>query len=652
MTATQRLTFLAIPLLVAACTRVPPPKPAAPAPPPPPPPPSVTFLDVGATGAVVQAGATTAPGSRNVPAPGALYVEPSTLHSLGFEWELTGDDNRNARVAVSYRRTGATDWRDAMDLLRIHHEINFGLDGFADPDTYVCSNRFAGSILFLEPAQAYEVLLTLSDPDTSPANTGAVQQVALRVRTKTAPTVFAGGRRLHVYPEGYAGARIEPAFDDLNRAYRVAEPGDRILLHAGTYTGERKLTRSGTRERPIVIAPAGDGPVLLTSESSGLVVAGDYHWIEGLTFRVSSVAVRARERVAGLTVSRCRFEGVQQVGVQTQNPHSRDILVTDCEFVGTEGSWHDRDKTSPYKSVWVAGQGVDICYNRVRNEWDGLSVSPSRPTGEFGSTVCAIDFYNNDVAQIVDDNEADEGQHNIRFFNNRFVDTYVGLSAQPVHGGPCYFVRNLQYNVKSGKIFKLNIYPAGLVILNNTCVSGCREREPGTAFFNRGYWNSHIYNNVFLGIAGDTMTGGPRDPSVSRMDYNGYRPTGIVRWFEFDEAAQRAALQGGDGSTAAINHARTLRFPTLAAFAAATSNEQHAVTLDFTDFAGLGEPKPEPANNDPDTLDPRPTASSPVIDAGKIIPNITDGYAGQAPDIGAFEAGQPLPHYGPRPTAP
>jgi hypothetical protein len=338
------------------------------------------------------------------------------------------------------------------------------------------------------------------------------------------------------------------------------------------------------------------------------------------------------------------------VGVQSQHPRSRDILVMDCEFVGTEGTWHDRDKTRPYKAVWVAGQGIDIAYNRVRNQWDGLSVSPSRPTGEFASTVCAIDFYHNDVAEIVDDNEADEGQHNIRYFQNRFVDHYVGLSAQPVHGGPCYFVRNFQYNIKSGKIFKLNVNPSGLVILNNTTVSGCREREPGTAFFNRGYWNTHVYNNVFFGIAGDTMAGGPRDPGVSHMDYNGYRVTGIVRWNHFDPATQRQALHGGDGSIAAINRTRLERYPTLAAFAADTSNELHAVELDFADFAGLSEPQPEPANHDPAALDPRLAAGSRARDAGRVIPNITDGFAGRAPDLGAFEADQPLPHYGPRPA--
>jgi hypothetical protein len=31
------------------------------------------------------------------------------------------------------------------------------------------------------------------------------------------------------------------------------------------------------------------------------------------------------------------------------------------------------------------------------------------------------------------------------------------------------------------------------------------------------------------------------------------------------------------------------------------------------------------------------------------LPNVNDGFRGAGADIGAFEAGQPLPHYGPRP---
>jgi hypothetical protein len=48
-------------------------------------------------------------------------------------------------------------------------------------------------------------------------------------------------------------------------------------------------------------------------------------------------------------------------------------------------------------------------------------------------------------------------------------------------------------------------------------------------------------------------------------------------------------------------------------------------------------------------LDFRLKAGSAAVDRGVVLPNVTDGFAGQAPDLGALEAGQAPPHYGPRP---
>ena len=40
---------------------------------------------------------------------------------------------------------------------------------------------------------------------------------------------------------------------------------------------------------------------------------------------------------------------------------------------------------------------------------------------------------------------------------------------------------------------------------------------------------------------------------------------------------------------------------------------------------------------------------SAAVDRGVVLPNVTDGFTGQAPDLGALEVGQPVPTYGPRP---
>ena len=44
--------------------------------------------------------------------------------------------------------------------------------------------------------------------------------------------------------------------------------------------------------------------------------------------------------------------------------------------------------------------------------------------------------------------------------------------------------------------------------------------------------------------------------------------------------------------------------------------------------------------------DLRLAAGSKALDVGVVLPNVTDGYRGSAPDLGAYERGEELPHYG------
>src|SRR5205085_6226820 len=132
-----------------------------------------------------------------------FIAEPPTLVSLGFEWRIDGDDNRNATVSVFYRRKGEQSWKEGLPLLRIGNErIN------ENALQYITPNGFAGSIFDLEPATEYDARFILSDPD---GVKGEAEHV-VTVRTRAEPAPFAGGRIYHVYPPGYQGRRDEPSF--------------------------------------------------------------------------------------------------------------------------------------------------------------------------------------------------------------------------------------------------------------------------------------------------------------------------------------------------------------------------------------------------------------------------------------------------------
>ena len=63
---------------------------------------------------------------QNNTVPGEFLVDPPTLVSLGFAWKIAGDDNRNARVDVTYRKKGEQQWRQGLPLLRLQHEQVLG----------------------------------------------------------------------------------------------------------------------------------------------------------------------------------------------------------------------------------------------------------------------------------------------------------------------------------------------------------------------------------------------------------------------------------------------------------------------------------------------------------------------------------------------
>ena len=116
-----------------------------------------------------------------------FIVEPPTLVCAGFEWKIYGDNNRNARVAVSFRKKGSLDWHEGHPLLRIGGEKIYG---HGQRWVYTTEDMFAGSIFNLEPGETYECRFQLTDPD----GTEGVTEHRATITTKTEPKPFEGGQ--------------------------------------------------------------------------------------------------------------------------------------------------------------------------------------------------------------------------------------------------------------------------------------------------------------------------------------------------------------------------------------------------------------------------------------------------------------------------
>ena len=95
------------------------------------------------------------------------------------------------------------------------------------------------------------------------------------------------------------------------------------------------------------------------------------------------------------------------------------------------------------------------------------------------------------------------------------------------------------------------------------------------------------------------------------------------------------------------------RFASLAEYAAATGQDTHSVAVDYDVFVNVRRLDARDAASvqklyPADEFDFRLKPRSAAVDKGVPLPNVTDGFSGRAPDLGALELGQPVPHYGPR----
>jgi hypothetical protein len=630
----------------------------------------------------------------------AFVTEPATLVSLGFEWRIDGDDNRNATVSVSYRKKNEQAWKEGLPLLRIGNErIN------ENALQYVTPNGFAGSIFELDPDTAYECRFVMKDPD---GTQGATEQI-VTVRTRAEPAPAAGGKVYHVYPPNFSGQKQEPAFTGLLAAYYTGssssdnfntypprvQPGDTILVHAGVYKDDRYrygaglgtvssgsyfLTQSGTPGKPIVIKGAGDGEAIFDGDGAYNlfnVMAANENYFEGLTIRNTDLAFQGGLKniagSSGLTIKRCRFENVGRA-IYTDWSGSKNYYIADNVMIGrfnpnylmgfTGRTWQNLPEFNPRLvseyAVKVYGSGHVVAYNAISNFHDGVDVATyGNPDGSPNPIrermPVAIDFYGNDISNVEDNCiEADGGAHNIRIFRNRcFNHGHRALSVQPAFGGPVYFIRNLVYHAPEGGAVKFTASSSGIVVYHNTLIAPVKPMLLAAS-------NVHYRNNLILGKSETLETFAVEtNTNYSSSDYNGFRPNeGAEFSFEWSTPprSMRANFPGDPGKLPFQQQVQfeaqareRRRFKTLKEFIAATGQDTHSVLVDWDVFVKAGPPAADPRTlYKPADFDFALRPGAAAVDAGVRLPGVNDDFTGRAPDLGAYEAGRPVPHYGPR----
>lgn len=544
---------------------------------------------------------------------GDVETDPPTTCCLGFSVPIvSGDDNYDAAATLEYRRLGTAIWSTGLPLLRVRPETT---SGETPPSQYGLpfpEEQFAGSVFGLNADTDYEVRIAVTDPDGG----GRVQTVTGKTRSlpRTNPVM----------------PRIVSVTNsaELSSAIDAAQPGDVIELESGTYTGSITINNSGTIDNPIVIRGEDASSVTIdaTGASYGVTIGGSHVYLENVTVRGSTWGARTYD-TDGVVIRYSRFIEINR-GIFAKSGSNRNYYICDNVLEGVFTWPNVSSSTWDEEGIAISGQGHTVCHNTVSGFGDALGLAHSTDIVN-----ASIDFFGNDVLWTGDDGmELDFAHRNVRAFNNRITNAGMGVSLQPVWGGPVYIFRNLFLNLAYSP-YKLNNDPSGFYIYHNTSA-----RTVGSGNFGGYAWpqlgytqadgdpayaaNFRFMNNIVIGKTDPAQV--TTDILLAEIDYNGWMPDGTFRivgtWVNFADLQSNSSYEANGRILGAGAFENPLVLPP-----------------DYTTFWS--------------SVNPVLGQGSSAADAGVILPNINDGFLGSAPDIGALERGAAAVTYGVRPQS-
>jgi hypothetical protein len=539
--------------------------------------------------------------------------EPETPEQIGLVLTSKTPPVAGATMDVRFRAAGTAAWRQGHPLLSLTPKL---IDGSSPKPV---DEGFAGTLFDLAPKTTYQVELTLREP-------GKSEQVYRLLRqTRALPAA-----------SGSATQTAKPG-DNLQAKLDALKPGDVLELEAGEYPVQGLVARqAGTAEKPIVVRGKTRTGVVLKSPSRGVIQVekASHLIVENLTLQgsgvdsgtdASSYGVVFAVESDNVTLRDLDLRGVDQgivsaVLVRQVLAYNNDLRgnnVWNAAAIETNATWND-------EGIKLPGTGNAIFENSIHGFGDAISFSN-------GGTASGCYIYRNRITMTGDDAfEVDYSQRNIGVYDNYVANSATFLSLDPLWAGPLYVFRNVSINTIRGP-FKLNDTNSGFLIYNNTIVRTEGKTGWAAVQFNNGALNNWSYRNnllVYQGPPGQLLAMEP--PGQERIDFtnNGWFPDGQVWW------------TGSGGSFASLDEARTKLPTSIPLFGTAT--QRHAA-----DFIVESSPFATSITLGASHLTEFTAAAVPVLRgdskakrAGVAIPNVTDGFSGGAPDVGALIEGR------------
>ena len=609
-----------------------------------------------------------------------------TFHAMGVIITLDpGDDSDLDAAAQIEYRSGTESFRPGFPLSR------------------VSDTRFVGSLFSLEPGTAYEVRVTLADPDGPPLNGVIVSGTA---STRAEIHIPDPKKVYYVAPDGSGSSCTLSTPCALTYAVAQAQAGEAVFLRGGTYsTGDISPPRSGTADEPIVIrAYPGETAVLDGSDPdsdqfawspyqngvyTATVNAANPHYITADGVRLfpyddlTDLEQLARDGIPGFFTSGTTLY-VHLAGDQNPSGVSMVISRFGNAFYVERDYLFFLDLTfryygqGDYPKVFYLNNAGNTLIDGCTFENNDLGIGIKRNSNR---NVIQNNVFSDVIFQWPWDHIKDTGgleDGGIAFYEpvdgrgniirrNTFHDDFDGFGACP---GSSSAVTN-ETDVYENLVYNM----------------GDDGMETDGHCSNVRIWGN-VFHDVLMGISlaptyvGPTYairnviyrTGvGNNSYSGSPFKFNsGYAQSGPM--YLFHNTAD-AALPGNNGLYVKVPGTWTLIYARNniwcgTDYAVNNVNTGQPMDLDYDDLyngstsrlvywtpgrydtlaeftAATGQEthglSSAPGFKDPESGDYRLSASSALIDQGMVIPGINSDYRGSAPDLGAYECTYSFP---------
>lgn len=516
-----------------------------------------------------------------------------TYECAGFYWKMA----ENGRCTVRYRETKDNNWINGLDL---SYDSRDG--------------EYRGSIVGLKP------------------NTEYVTELAL------------------------PGSKTNVLFTTRNDIFPV---GKTTTLEPGETDRQIVITESGTPDAyHLVTVPSGSKSVLNIKNvyESGIEINADYVIVRGIEVRNAAVhGILIKKGRHDVVVEQCHvtfwgrvggpktfgnLEGDFDSGVYAErgcyNLTVQRNLIDNPR--GASNDWETGHPGGPQGISFMQSLGGNVIrYNDILSTEDhGFNdgIGGGENFDNIGNMNCDGDIYGNIIRCVWDDAIECEGANaNVRIWGNYAHFYYNGIAVAPTVKGPLYVYRNVLGESRRSH----SNYQGGAIIK-----TGEREQFGGgrkyifhnTALQPNGAYNaftSHVNpncisrNNIF-DVPGKLATDKVKEP-VSDYDYDFF--------------------SGMDLGTAKETNGKEIHTPALGPLYIPSYYLEFYPTSSIVQrIAGthpvvFGEKTVK-------VTDPVILSKNPLMDSGVLIPGFNANYKGTAPDLGAFETGNPPLRFGRR----